>query len=320
MKKELDKYDNSILWHLDIDSRKSFSEIAKSVMLSKHAIKARIRKMEESGLIKGYRMIGNVSRFGYSYYRLHLKFVGADVEAIAGEISGNTRVNWVARCEGKYDLLVGILGKDEMDIEKMVNEILSPYSRQILDHDFVTVTRAAFFNRGYWIVKKEEGMRFMVGPDKGAPEKIDEKDRKILSILSENARTPLTELAKKVGLTPEAVSYRVRRFEKTGLIAKYFLLLDYKKAQTQLYKALVYLKPLNEEKERELISLIGSNFFIFDYVKTLAPWQLEIDLEARDPEHYHEMMKIIVSQFSDLVKSYDTLFILKEHKFVYCPV
>jgi Lrp/AsnC family leucine-responsive transcriptional regulator len=295
MKKDIDRYDNSILWNLDIDSRKSFSEIAKSVRLSKQSVKARIRKMEESGLIKGYRMIGNLSRLGFSYYRLHIKFIGADVKSIAEKMSGNARVNWVARCEGRYDLLVGILGKDEMDVEKTVNELLSPYSGQILDYDFVTVTKVAFFNRGYWIGKKEEGMSFMVGPIKREPEKIDDKDRDILSGLSGNARTSLKDLAKSVGLTPEAVSYRVRRFEKSGLIAKYFLLLDHKKVQTQLYKALVYLKPLNEEKEKELISLVGNNPFIFDYVKTLAPWQLEIDLEARDPEHYHEMMKAIVS-------------------------
>jgi len=47
---------------------------------------------------------------------------------------------------------------------------------------------------------------------------IDEIDRKILSILQQNARTTYRELAKTVNLTDVAVIKRVRKLESSGVI------------------------------------------------------------------------------------------------------
>lgn len=48
--------------------------------------------------------------------------------------------------------------------------------------------------------------------------KLNLKDRKILSILDMNARTPLSQIAKQVGLSREVVHYRIQQLEKKGAI------------------------------------------------------------------------------------------------------
>lgn len=55
---------------------------------------------------------------------------------------------------------------------------------------------------------------------------IDEIDRKILSILQQNARTTYRELAKTVNLTDVAVIKRVRKLESSGVIKKYTAIID----------------------------------------------------------------------------------------------
>jgi len=50
---------------------------------------------------------------------------------------------------------------------------------------------------------------------------IDAIDRKILSILQDNARTPNTRIAEAVGMAPSAVLERVRKLERKGLIQGY---------------------------------------------------------------------------------------------------
>jgi len=55
---------------------------------------------------------------------------------------------------------------------------------------------------------------------------LDEFDRRILRQLQENARIPVTELAKRVGLSKTPVSQRVRAMEKAGLIAGYRAILS----------------------------------------------------------------------------------------------
>ena len=50
---------------------------------------------------------------------------------------------------------------------------------------------------------------------------MDNIDRKILHLLQKNARTPLKYLASKVFLSSPAVSARIDRLEKSGIITGY---------------------------------------------------------------------------------------------------
>ena len=50
---------------------------------------------------------------------------------------------------------------------------------------------------------------------------MDELDRKILSLLSANARMTIKEIAGRVSLTSPAVAERIRKMEKGGIITGY---------------------------------------------------------------------------------------------------
>lgn len=56
--------------------------------------------------------------------------------------------------------------------------------------------------------------------------KVDEVNWQILEELQKNARTPLTELAKKVGLSSPSVSERIQKLEEAGVINGYFASLN----------------------------------------------------------------------------------------------
>src|SRR5687768_15673500 len=50
---------------------------------------------------------------------------------------------------------------------------------------------------------------------------ISEKDRALLSLLAENARMPVAELARRLGLSRTTVQARIERLEADGVIAGY---------------------------------------------------------------------------------------------------
>lgn len=58
---------------------------------------------------------------------------------------------------------------------------------------------------------------------------MDAIDLKLITLLEENARTPLKELAKEVYLSSPATAARIERLEKEGIIAGYEAKLDLKK-------------------------------------------------------------------------------------------
>jgi len=58
---------------------------------------------------------------------------------------------------------------------------------------------------------------------------VNKKDLMILSILQEGARIPVSEIAKKVGLSENGVRYRLEKLEEEGYIKNYVALLNPKK-------------------------------------------------------------------------------------------
>ncbi len=59
--------------------------------------------------------------------------------------------------------------------------------------------------------------------------KLDRHDRKILEVLSAEGRLPVTDLAKRVGLSKTPCQVRVRRLQEQGIIRGFRAVLDYSK-------------------------------------------------------------------------------------------
>ena len=64
---------------------------------------------------------------------------------------------------------------------------------------------------------------------------MDDLDRKILSLLAQNARMPVKEIAEHVSLTSPAVSSRIHRLEADGIIGGYTVVL--KRPAGRLYQS-----------------------------------------------------------------------------------
>ncbi|MBS9774103.1 MAG: winged helix-turn-helix transcriptional regulator [Tenacibaculum sp.] len=58
---------------------------------------------------------------------------------------------------------------------------------------------------------------------------LDEVDHQILDVLIENARTPFTDIAKKLSISAGTVHVRVKKMEDEGVIQGSTLTLDYQK-------------------------------------------------------------------------------------------
>ena len=62
---ELDAHDGRILAELQRDARITMAELGRRVHLSQPAVTERVRKLEMSGFVKGYRAIVDYQRLGY---------------------------------------------------------------------------------------------------------------------------------------------------------------------------------------------------------------------------------------------------------------
>ena len=65
MNSKIDQFDQKILSLLQQDARMSHAEIGRQVHLSQPAVSERIRRLESSGVIRGYRAEVDPKAFGY---------------------------------------------------------------------------------------------------------------------------------------------------------------------------------------------------------------------------------------------------------------
>src|SRR2546423_1381634 len=77
---------------------------------------------------------------------------------------------------------------------------------------------------------------------------IDEMDRRILSLLQQDARLPNAEIARRVGMAPSATLERLRKLEERGVIQGYEVRLDPRKLGLGL-TAFIFVKAQDKAGE-----------------------------------------------------------------------
>jgi len=86
---------------------------------------------------------------------------------------------------------------------------------------------------------------------------LDEKDRAILKLLQQNAKSTVREIADKVHLSPTPVHERIKRMEDTGVIRQYAALVNHAKLKKGLIViCYVSLKEHNKKSGAKFIKTI----------------------------------------------------------------
>lgn len=126
---ELDRFDLAILRELGCDGRLSATELARRIGLSKSPTQARMKRLEEQGVITGYRAVINVARLGLS----HVAFVEVRLsdtrEAALQDFNraalGVPEVEECHMIASRFDYLLKVRTADIADYRRVLAERIS---------------------------------------------------------------------------------------------------------------------------------------------------------------------------------------------------
>ena len=130
---DLDRFDRAILEVLAEDGRISITDLSKRTGLSKSPTQTRLRRLEESGVIIGYRALLNPIRLGLD----HVAFVEVRLSdtreaALASFNAAVARVPEIEQAHmiaGDFDYLLKVRTRHMTDYRKFLGETIStlPY-------------------------------------------------------------------------------------------------------------------------------------------------------------------------------------------------
>ena len=127
--------------------------------------------------------------------------------------------------------------------------------------------------------------------------KLDKKDKEILLELDMNARIPLTQLARKVRLSPQTTKYRMRQLEEKEIIKKYVTFFDVYKFGYLYYRVYFRYENVRPEYEKKIIDYFKENKNVIWHISTTGRWDLEVLFVARNFIHFNDLLKKCYEKF-----------------------
>jgi len=118
---ELDEVDKRIIEMLQEDSRKPFVEIAKELDVSDPTIHARVKKLQEAGVIEKFTTVltpKNVEKGIAAFIEINAK--PNTVENVIGNLEGIDEVLEIHETYGEYDIIAKIRAKTNENLRDLV--------------------------------------------------------------------------------------------------------------------------------------------------------------------------------------------------------
>ncbi|ASJ00218.1 HTH-type transcriptional regulator LrpA [Thermococcus gorgonarius] len=129
---------------------------------------------------------------------------------------------------------------------------------------------------------------------------LDERDKIIIEMLTKDARTPFTEIAKVLGISETAVRKRVRALEEAGIIKQYTIVVD----PSKLGYNLVSITGVDTLPEK--IFEVAQKLKEFEFVKsvylTSGDHMIMAEIWAKDGEDLSDIISNKIGKIDGVTK------------------
>jgi len=316
---KLDLKDKKILTLLDENARLSNSQIAKKVQLSKPAVEYRLKRFEKNNIIFEFYTVVDFTRLGYSQYKIYFKFQStslADEKKIIEYWKKDNNSVWIAQIRGHWDLAISVLAKSNFEFGKILSNFMNKFSKFILEKDVLLTEYSPVYAREYLTQTKPS--EFVYGIPSESYE-LDETDKKIIKVLSTNARIPIIDLASKLKLSRDVINYRLKKLKKDNILVQFRAYPNLNNLDINHYKVIFRTKNFDEETEKKIKTYVTQHKKATQFLKLIGSWDLEIEFETEDEDELYKVLNDIRQKFSNIIRDFDIIRITETYKYDYFP-
>ncbi|MCU1656538.1 MAG: Transcriptional regulator, AsnC [Pseudonocardiales bacterium] len=115
-----DHVNNAIIEQLQRDGRMAYSTIAKAVGLSEAAVRQRVQKLVDNGVMQ-IVAVTDPMQVGFARQAMIGISATGDIEAIAAKLAMIDEVDYIVVTAGSIDLLVEVVVEDDQHLLSLVN-------------------------------------------------------------------------------------------------------------------------------------------------------------------------------------------------------
>lgn len=310
-----------ILFELEKDSRKKFTEIGDAVDLSQQTVSYAVKSMEEDRIIGGYRTLFDYTKFGYNGYIVLFRvntFSREKIEELKELLQNQGMTASIDRLAGGWDLRVFFLAPNASQFNKEFKQLISEYPDQLRNYKILTSVVIHDLGREYLVDEPDRTEDVIIGGDR---EIVDVKGqwRDICEVLWENPRAKSVDVAEKLDVTPKTVIDRLERLREESLIKGFRPNLGI--TELGIHTHLLFVKYNNRDvdKENQLRDYCVKHPNVVKMTKTFGDYDAVIRIETEERGDQREVMNSIRERFEEILLDYDTLEVVEEIRRRYLP-
>jgi Lrp/AsnC family transcriptional regulator for asnA, asnC and gidA len=117
----LDGPNRAIIEALQRDGRQPYGAIAEEVGLSEAAVRRRVQRLRESGIMQ-IVAVTDPLQLGFTRQAMIGVSVEGDVRRVAEKLTSLPEVDYVVMCAGSFDILVEIVCEDDQRLLQVLND------------------------------------------------------------------------------------------------------------------------------------------------------------------------------------------------------
>jgi DNA-binding Lrp family transcriptional regulator len=273
--------------------------------------------MVESGIVKKFYALADFYALGYWQYKVYIKLQNQNQEKeMLDFIADDDHAHWVSRCRGSYDLIYYLHVENPAQFAKTQNEINERFGSSIQKRDVLIAEQVIFFSKPFTDGNCEIA-DLLYG--KVNANKLDDKNRKILSVLQSKGLAKKHEITKNTLLTQDIVSYRIMKMKESGLIHCIRADIDLEKIGFALYKVLIKLVNHSPKLFKKIEDYSRGKKHIIQYLKVIGPWDVELEYVTKEREQLENELDELREELRDSIKDYEVLETYDERKLNFFP-
>lgn len=319
---DLDLNDKKILFELDVDSRQSFSVIGKKTRLSKEVVTYRVNRLIKDGIIKNFYTRIDTSKLGKILFRTFLRTYNLTPERekdLINYLINFKNVGWCVTVDGNWNINFIYWADSINDFSNFWKSFMGKYG-EFVENKWISIfdkytqyPKAFILNDS----KYENLSEFICGGNEKL--KLNEIDLKILKLLSENSRLQTINIAKKLKISTQTITQRIKKLKKEKIIIGFGITLDLNKIHYNYFKIHLNFKNFSQKRVESLIFFSKQHPNIIFTNEIIGGSDLELDVFAKDRLELQKIINYYKYNFNDIIKNIEILQYFEELKHNHFP-
>lgn len=132
----LDAISKTIIELLQEDGRRSYSDIGRAVGLSEAAVRQRVQRLTESGVMQ-IVAVTDPMQLGFPRQAMIGIRVSGDTRRVAEAVAAIDAVDYVVITVGSFDVLAEVVCEDDDDLLALINDVIRPIDGVLSTETFI---------------------------------------------------------------------------------------------------------------------------------------------------------------------------------------